>query len=195
MYKYAKKGEELNVPARIDTYMMPAVRERRLPYNQQSRLDPEAAANARVYALKREMGEEVFAQYVRQALEYVRHPKSGTERGRHMSCMAGRCSFTVNWQGEMRPCVVMSEPSVSVFKEGFESAWKYIVRETGKLLLNEKCSVCRMRHLCRTCAACAFLETGSYDGVPEYMCRYTEETLRLLRKDAEKDQEAKSDAI
>ena len=188
-------GEELNVPARIDTYMMPAVRERRLPYNQQSRLDPEAAANARVYALKREMGEEVFAQYVRQALEYVRHPKSGTERGRHMSCMAGRCSFTVNWQGEMRPCVVMSEPSVSVFKEGFESAWKYIVRETGKLLLNEKCSVCRMRHLCRTCAACAFLETGSYDGVPEYMCRYTEETLRLLRKDAEKDQEAKSDAI
>lgn len=188
-------GEELNVPARIDTYMMPAVRERRLPYNQQSRLDPEAAANARVYALKREMGEEVFAQYVRQALEYVRHPKSGTERGRHMSCMAGRCSFTVNWQGEMRPCVVMSEPSVSVFKEGFESAWKYIVRETGKLLLNEKCSACRMRHLCRTCAACAFLETGSYDGVPEYMCRYTEETLRLLRKDAEKDQEAKSDAI
>ena len=112
-----------------------------------------------------------------------------------MSCMAGRCSFTVNWQGEMRPCVVMNEPSISVFEVGFEKAWEYISEVTSKILLNEKCSFCCMRHLCRTCAACALLETGSYDGVPEYMCRYTEETLRLLRKDVEKSQEAESDAL
>ena len=33
---------------------------------------------------------------------------------------AGNCSFTLNWQGHMRPCVVLSTPSVSVFEEGFE---------------------------------------------------------------------------
>ena len=141
-------------------------------YNRNGRED---AAKARVYALKREMGEELFEQYVRQALKYVQYSKSETARDRHMSCMAGRCSFTVNWQGEMRPCVVMNEPSISVFEVGFEKAWEYISEVTSKILLNEKCSFCCMRHLCRTCAAFALLETGSYDGVPEYMCR-------LLRK-------------
>ena len=188
-------GEELDIPVRVDTYMMPATRERKLSYNLQSRLNPEDAAKARVYALKREMGEELFEQYVRQALKYVQHSKSETARDRHMSCMAGRCSFTVNWQGEMRPCVVMNEPSISVFEVGFEKAWEYISEVTSKILLNEKCSFCCMRHLCRTCAACALLETGGYDGVPEYMCRYTEETLRLLRKDVEMKQEAESDAV
>ena len=31
-----------------------------------------------------------------------------------------------------------------------------------------------------------FLETGAFDGVPEYMCQYTKETLRLLRDICEK---------
>ncbi|HIZ13325.1 MAG TPA: hypothetical protein H9817_05310, partial [Candidatus Mediterraneibacter stercorigallinarum] len=62
----------------------------------------------------------------------------------------------------------------------------YIVEETGKILLNAKCSTCHLRHLCRTCAASALLEAGSYDAVPEYMCRYAEESLRLLREEWEK---------
>lgn len=182
-------GKELDIPVRVDTYMMPATRERKLPYNLQSRLSPEDAAMARVYALKKEMGEELFVQYVRQALKCVRCSISETNRDRHMTCMAGRCSFTVNWQGEMRPCVVMNKPTISVFDVGFEKAWTYISEESSKILLNEKCSACCMRHLCRTCAACALLETGSYDGVPEYMCRYTEETLRLLNEALHRKQE------
>ena len=49
-------GEELDIPVRVDTYMIPATRERDLPYNMQSRLNPEEAARARILALKREMG-------------------------------------------------------------------------------------------------------------------------------------------
>ena len=103
----------------------------------------------------------------------------------HMSCLAGNCSFTINWQGEMRPCVILSNPAVSVFEVGFEVAWKHIVEETSKILLSSKCSTCTMRPLCRTCAACALLETGSYDGIPDYMCQYTSESLRLLRLESE----------
>ena len=114
------------------------------------------------------------------------HPEPAQEKPGHMSCMAGQCSFTINWQGEMRPCVILSQPAVSVFEVGFEAAWKYMVEETDKILLNSKCSVCRLRHLCRTCAASALLETGSYEGVPDYMCRYAEESLRLLREEWEK---------
>lgn len=180
-------GEELGVPVRIDTYMMPAVRERSLPYDMQARLDPEEAAKARVHALKREMGPEVFRQYARQSLERAEHPAPAEEKPGHISCMAGRCSFTINWQGEMRPCVILSEPAVSVFDTGgFEAAWKRITEETAEIVLNAKCSVCRVRHLCRTCAAGALLETGNYEGIPDYMCRYAEETLRLLKLEWEK---------
>ena len=178
-------GEELDVPVGVDTYMMPAARERSLPYNMQSRMEPEDAARVRVRALKREMGSELFAQYAARTIDLAEHPEPAEEKPGHMACMAGQCSFTVNWQGEMRPCVILSSPGVSVFEVGFANAWKYIVEETGKILLNAKCSVCHLRHLCRTCAASALLEDGSYDGVPEYMCRYAAETLRLLREEWE----------
>ena len=181
-------GEELDIPVRVDTYMMPATRERDLPYNMQSRLNPEEAARARIHALKRGMGPELFPQYVRQSVERADHPEPAEAKPGHMSCMAGRCSFTINWQGEMRPCVILTEPAISVFEVGFKAAWKYIVEETHKILLNEKCSTCQMRHLCRTCAASALLETGSYGGVPDYMCRYTGESLRILREEWEKIQ-------
>ena len=181
-------GEELDIPVRVDTYMMPATRERDLPYNMQSRLNPEEAARARIHALKREMGPELFPQYVRQSVERADHPEPAEAKPGHMSCMAGQCSFTINWQGEMRPCVILTEPAISVFEVGFKAAWKYIVEETHKILLNEKCSTCHMRHLCRTCAASALLETGSYDGVPDYMCRYAGESLRILREEWEKIQ-------
>lgn len=179
---------ELGIPVRVDTYMMPATRERELPFNMQSRLGPEEAARARIHALKREMGTELFQQYVQQSVYRADHPEPSEAVPGHMSCMAGQCSFTINWQGEMRPCVMLSEPAVSVFEVGFYAAWKQLVEETGKILLNAKCTVCHMRHLCRTCAASALLETGSYDGVPEYMCRYAEESLRLLREEWEKQQ-------
>lgn len=181
-------GEELDIPVRVDTYMMPATRERDLPYNMQSRLNPEEAARARIHALKREMGPELFPQYVRQSVERADHPEPAEAKPGYMSCMAGQCSFTINWQGEMRPCVILTEPAISVFEVGFKAAWKYIVEETHKILLNEKCSTCHMRHLCRTCAAGALLETGSYDGVPDYMCRYAGESLRILREEWEKIQ-------
>ena len=177
---------ELGIPVRVDTYMMPATRERELPFNMQSRLGPKEAARARVHALKREMGAELFQQYVQKSVYRADHPEPAEAVPGHMSCMAGQCSFTINWQGEMRPCVMLSEPAVSVFEVGFSAAWKQLVEETGKILLNAKCTVCHMRHLCRTCAASALLEAGSYDGVPEYMCRYAEESLRLLREEWEK---------
>ena len=99
-----------------------------------------------------------------------------------MSCYAGKCSFAINWQGEMRPCVIMTHPAISVFEFGFDAAWNYIKEETDKIYLSSSCSACRLRPLCRTCAACALLEAGSYESIPEYMCRYAEESFRQLSK-------------
>ena len=188
-------GEELGIPVRVDTYMMPAVREREKPYDLQARLNPEEAARARIHALKREMGPEkremgpeLFPKYAEESIRRADQPAPAEEKPGRMACMAGQCSFTINWQGEMRPCVILSSPAVSVFDVGFRAAWERIVEETGKIRLSAKCSACSMRHLCRTCAASALLEEGSYESTPEYMCRYTEESLRILRDEWEKIQ-------
>ena len=178
-------GEQMDVPVRVDTYMMPAARERELPFAMQSRLEPEEAAQARVRALKREMGAELFGQYTAESIDRAEHPEPAEEKPGQMACMAGQCSFTINWQGEMRPCVILGKPAISVFESGFQNAWKKLMEETGNIRLSARCSVCHLRHLCRTCAASALLEAGSYEAAPEYMCRYAKETLRLLREERE----------
>ena len=175
-------GNELDVPVRCDTYMMPATREREKPFSMQSRLDPVLAAKAHVKALKGEMEKELFHNYVEKSLYEVEHilPDEGEH---HMHCHAGKCSFTINWQGEMRPCVIMKEPAMSVFDHSFIEAWEYIKEKTSQIILSSKCNTCNKRTLCRTCAACALLETGSYQGKPEYMCQYVEEIYKLLVKE------------
>ena len=176
-------GKELDAPVRVDTYMMPAARERTQPFAMQSRLDPEQAAAARVEALREEMGPELWPQYVQQSIQRARQTPEGPAEPGRMTCMAGSCSFTINWQGEMRPCVILSSPSVPVFSLGFSAAWEKIVQECDTIRISPQCSVCSLRHLCRTCAASALLEEGRYDAVPRYMCRYAAETLRLLQQE------------
>ena len=74
--------ENLDIPVRVDTYMMPAVRERNHPYDEQSRLDPVSAARVRIQALKQEMGKELFEEYVRKIVFEVEHilPEEGPGR-------------------------------------------------------------------------------------------------------------------
>lgn len=176
-------GNEWGIPVRIDTYMMPAQRERSLPYPLQSRVTPEKAAEIRVQSLKEEMGDIRFKKYLTDTLSKICEDIPASH-DRKMSCFAGKCSFTINWQGKLRPCVVLTEPSPSVFEFGFSNAWKYMVTETSKIQLHAKCSTCKLRPLCRTCAACALLEGGSYDALPEYMCRYAQKTFEILETEA-----------
>ena len=175
-------GEELGIPVRVDTYMMPAVRERNRPYDEQSRLDPVSAARVRIQALKQEMGKELFEEYVRKIVFEVEHilPEDGPGK---VHCLAGNCSFTINWQGNLRPCVVMSEPSVSVFEEGFEKAWQKVSDAVSAIRTSSVCNACKYRPICRTCCASALLEEGSYDAVPKYMCAYAKESYRLIQEE------------
>ena len=79
---------------------------------------------------------------------------------------------------------MLSQPEIPVFKTGFENAWKELQRKIEAVTLSSRCAACSLRRVCQTCAACAKLETGAYDGVPDYMCRYTREFLRLYSEDS-----------
>ena len=162
--KIIELGESLDAPVRIDTYMYPSVRERNHAYNNQARLDPEMAAKARVEVLQREMGEEVFAQYRKIQLDEAENTP----------------------EGEMRSCVVLDKPSIPLRNVEFEEAWKFTKKETESLRISARCSSCKLRKVCNTCVAAAIAETGKADGVPEYLCRYTEATVRYLKETSKK---------
>ena len=179
-------GEKYDIPVRIDTYMYPSVRERNHAYNNQARLDPEMAAKARVEVLQREMGEEVFAQYRKIRLDEAENTPEGEAIPGQMACRAGKSSFVVNWQGEMRSCVVLDKPSIPLRDVEFEEAWKFTKKETESLRISARCSSCKLRKVCNTCVAAAIAETGKADGVPEYLCRYTEATVRYLKETSKK---------
>lgn len=174
-------GRELDAPVHMDCYMIPALHERGLPQDRQTRLDPESAARAEVEALRAELGPEGLREYAGLITAEIENEKK--EYGTGIFCLAGNCSFTVNWQGELRPCVSLSEPSVPVFERGFEAAWQEIREKAKGLYMNEKCGGCPLRPLCKVCPAAARLETGAYDGVPEYLCRNAQELYRLLKRE------------
>lgn len=180
-------AKELGVPLHIDPYMMPASRERSIPFDQQSRLLPEDAAAACFTYVKTYLTPESFAIYRDRRLTEIDHYVQEAETPCPPGCAAGRCSFTINWQGKMRPCVVASEPSADVFELGFEKAWQQVSREFQAIRFCTKCSSCRLRPVCRTCALACLLETGDYLGKPDYLCRYAAESERLLRLSLEED--------
>lgn len=177
-------GNELGILVHVSSYMKPVVREREKPFDKQIRTDPEEAARISIEAMKMQFSKDIFKQYVSQSIERVEDP--GFPRGNgHLSCMAGSCSFTINWQGFMRPCVVLTEPSVSVFEKGFTEAWKEVCSGARKLRISEECVACKYKPVCKVCAAASVSETGRYDGIPEYLCRYSKAYYQFLKEEAQ----------
>lgn len=175
-------ARELDVPMHMETYIMPAIRERFNAFDRQNRLPPEAAAAARILGLRGGLGEEMFRQYRAEALRRIdsfepRRPEPCT-----VSCHGGKCSFSISWQGLLRPCVVLTQPEITVFETGFEAAWQQVSDEFLAGRYCSDCSACRLRPICRVCAAAPYLETGDSMAKPVYLCRYAAESERLLRE-------------
>lgn len=180
MYQVAR---ELDVPLHTDCYMMNARRERPEEFHYESRLAPEEAAEKNLTALRLSLGEDFYSQYRTQALARVDGFQKPQEAPCAISCNGGLCSYTVNWQGHMRLCVVMTEPEVDLTREPFAKGWQAVHRAAEAIRFCRECSVCPRRHLCRVCAAACLLETGDYMGKPEYLCRYAQATEDILRRE------------
>lgn len=180
--------EQLDVVWKFDTYMYPASRERECMFDDSSRLTADEAAAARVKLIEKREGKDNFSSFARNFLKQGA-AAPGDYVAPTVKCRAGRSSFVINWQGMMRPCVMLSSPEEAVFDIGFTEAWKRMVEKFSSIRLSPKCNACTMREVCQTCAACAKLETGNYEDVPEYMCRYTEQTLRLMKEALLEEQE------
>lgn len=180
-------AEETNTAWKFDTYMYPAAKERPAGFDQQARLSPQQAAAAWVRVMQRKEKEHFLREAARMLARG--HAPAGEEVPSPVKCRAGKGSFSINWQGKMRPCVLMAEPQTDAFEKGFAPAWEEITDRVSRIQLSARCSACTMREVCEPCVASAYWETGAFDGVPEYRCQYTREILRLLEDACKKAEE------
>lgn len=179
-------GKELDIPVFADTYMAPATRERCRPFDFEGRLDAREAARVRIQVLRKEMGDEVFKESARLHIDLAENTPVGESKKGGMKCKAGKCSYTINWRGEMIPCVIMSAPSVDTTGKDFKDCWKEIVCKTEEIYTSEKCQQCTLRKVCNVCPTYSLLETGKYSGVPEYLCEYTKWTIEYFKEELKK---------
>ena len=190
-------AQSLDIPIQVATYMFPPVRRNADMVGKNHRLPPEEAALARVKADMLQNDSEWFGMQVARWSKFVpltNNILQGNAENRNckMTCRAGRCSFWLDWQGNLGNCGMYSSTKVPVKGRTFAEAWKQVVEETEQVRYSPVCTNCPNFRLCHACIAMVYNECGDINGRPEYLCRmnqasahYYQEYAQLLLKDQE----------
>lgn len=179
MQKIYDISRELNVHVKASSYMYPPVRSKNTT---NARLTAEEAARCAVEWDMIRFTPEEFARRAEamKAMTRVEERECSADLDDGVSCRAGHSAFWLTWDGRMLPCGMMPYPETKPLDIGFDKAWEYIKAETRKIRLPKECAGCAKKDVCAACAAVRVTESGSFDGVPEYMCRMTEETVKQM---------------
>ena len=179
---YLALCEELGLPVMTETYMMPACRERSRPFDLLQRVSPHEYAEAKMRLLPSVQAEELLGSDIRKILTEVERNRETNAEPFGFGCKAGTCSFAINWQGHMRPCVLLSEPEVDVLAKGFLPAWDEIRSVCAGIRRDSKCLSCAYRSLCPNCPAAEKAENGCFGKAPEYLCESISRFVELLQE-------------
>lgn len=184
MKEIIEYARSVHSPIQVATYMFPPVRRDPGMPRQDYRLSPEEAALAKVKADLLQNEPDWFAQQAKRFQYFVEPTEellstAGPAVEREMVCRAGRCTFWIDWQGNISNCGIYSSVRFPMEGRTFADAWKQMVEETNNVRYAPPCTVCPNAYLCHTCIAMAYTESGNADEKPEYLCRYNCESARL----------------
>lgn len=68
-----------------------------------------------------------------------------------IQCGAGRSGFAVCWNGDMQPCLSMSQIKFNLLETSFICAWEKINRTVQMYPIPRECMVCDYRRICPVC--------------------------------------------
>ena len=175
------------MPLAATAYMFPPVRRDPTMVGQNQRFTPEEAASAIMRYLRRDRSPEAYNGYLRRMRSGCVEPPGLDEScvdpvDGQIRCRAGKAAFWITWDGWMTPCGMMPEPKIDLQETAFSDAWKQVVAASSALRLSGVCDKCENRNICHPCAAMAYAETGSAEGIPTYKCYITRELCRIARE-------------
>ncbi len=192
IFAYAK---ERNLPLQVASYMFPPLRAdeaagercgkheeicgvpplfRDEKAHMSARMTPETAGNVRFAYDRFRFDEETLAKRMRGMLAGKPVPDPDDEcqelPTERIRCRAGSTTFWITYNGEMRPCGMMTTPGFTV-RDGFDAAWQRIRAARTEILLPAKCSACPKKEICEFCPAACYAENGDFTVPPTYLCR------------------------
>ena len=180
MAKIYADAVELDVNVKASSYMYPPIRINDGQFGCGNRLSAEDAAACAVEWDLLRFSKEEFDARARNMVNLMVEKQDGcpVEEGEGVRCRAGSSSFWMTWNGVMTPCGMMTTPVAYPLQVGFDAAWEQIRSQTSHIHTPAQCVSCEYKEVCGSCAAVCLTETGSFDAVPEYMCKKAKETVR-----------------
>ena len=173
-------AQELGVHVKGSSYMYPAIRVKdELPAD--TRLSAEESALCSVQWDKLRLTDEDFILRA-NTLSSCTERECSVDMDEGVGCRAGTTSFWMTWDGRMLPCGMMPDPTAYPLQSGFDAAWQEIRIATRQIQMPAACKSCSKRNVCSVCAAVCVTETGEFHKKPEYVCRRTDETIRLMKE-------------
>ena len=173
-------AQELGVHVKASSYMYPPIRTKS-DRSVGTRLSAEESALCSVRWDRLRLTEEEFLLRA-NALSHCTERECSVDMDEGVGCRAGTTSFWMTWDGRMLPCGMMSTPAANPLHNGFSAAWQEIRNATRQIQMPAACTSCSKRNICSVCAAVCVTETGAFNQKPEYVCRRTDETLRLMKE-------------
>ena len=92
--------------------------------------------------------DEDFAAIERK---YTYSEENAANANTGMPCAAGRCSFFIDYNGFMMPCIAFPYYKVDVLKNGAGDSWKKINNESRKYRRSRECMDCQYFDICSFC--------------------------------------------
>ena len=118
-----------------------------------------------------ELRSPVIADKLRELEEELRR-RGPVPDGEYLfrNCGAGIRSWFISWDGAMYACGMLPKGCTQPFEQGFEQAWAELPAQYPLSHLSEKCRSCELLPYCDSCPAQRILESGAWNGVPDYAC-------------------------
>ena len=174
------------LPLQTATYMFPPVRACEHGCFLTERLSPEEAAAAQLEEEIFRYPPEILQARLALLLQGSFVPDPGDEcqelPTERIRCRAGSSSFWVTWDGQVRPCGMMTAPGFDLEPGQFQAVWQQLRQAREEILIPAKCTACPMKNACSQCPATCHAETGSFTQAPDYLCRKTKAYLALARQ-------------
>ena len=172
-------AQELKTPIKVASYMYPPIR---VHGDCGHRLSADDAAKVAVQWDKMRFSAAEFNQRAMgyRSMMAVEQKECSVDPDLGVGCRAGSTAFWLTWDGRMLPCGMMPGPETYPLEVGFDAAWDELRSRTAQLPNPAKCVSCKYRNFCSVCSAVCVAETGRFDGVPEYVCRMTEQTAYYM---------------
>ena len=104
-------------------------------------------------------------------LDRERHAPLG-QRSTVYSCGGGLSAFAIDPYGQMSICVLSHQDMYDLRSGSVREGWGHFLLEVRKRPRTRptKCSTCRIRSVCSTCAAVSELENGDAETPVDFMC-------------------------